>query len=63
MFTIDFGSFWDLRNYLHINHRVWDAAGGHILRTLKGHTDDVSSVAVSADGSKIISASFDQTIK
>lgn len=40
---------------------VWDvssasASGGDPLRLIKGHTNDVTSIAISPDGSKIISA-------
>jgi WD40 repeat protein len=33
------------------------------LRTLAGHTDWVNSLAVSPDGQKVVSASFDKTVK
>ena len=33
------------------------------LKTLKGHSDDVESVAYSPDGTKIVSGSTDNTIK
>ena len=33
------------------------------LKTLKGHSDSVRSVAFSPDGTKIISGSVDKTIK
>jgi WD40 repeat protein/serine/threonine protein kinase len=38
--------------------KVWDAAGGRLLRTLTGHTGNVSSVAFSADSKQLASASF-----
>lgn len=37
--------------------------GGALVRTLSGHTQSVSSVAVTPDGKKIISASYDKTLK
>ena len=39
--------------------KVWDiaSAGGRLLNTLKGHTSSVSSVAVTPDGTKIVSGS------
>jgi WD40 repeat protein len=43
--------------------KVWDAQTGQDLLTLQGHTDPVSSVAVSADGQRIISGSWDGTVK
>jgi tetratricopeptide (TPR) repeat protein len=43
--------------------KVWDAAGGQELLTLRGHMDAVNGVAYSADGRRIASASEDQTVK
>ena len=37
--------------------------GGRLLRTLKGHSDSVYAVAVTADGKQAISASRDKTLK
>jgi WD domain, G-beta repeat len=43
--------------------KLWDAATGEGLRTLRGHTGSVSSVAVSLDGARIGSGSEDKTLK
>ena len=43
--------------------KIWDANTGACLKTLEGHTDEVYSVAYSPDGTKIISCSYDTTIK
>ncbi len=44
--------------------RVWDAAkGGEALLTLSGHESGVSSVAISADGTRIVSGGADGAIK
>ena len=43
--------------------RVWDAANGEMLRTLKGHADGVKSVAFSPDGTRIVTASYDQSAR
>ena len=37
-------------------------SGGHLLRTLEGHTSIVNRVTVAADG-KVVSASSDETLK
>jgi WD40 repeat protein len=37
--------------------------GGRLLRTLSGHNDSVSAVALSPDGTKVISGSRDNTLK
>jgi WD40 repeat protein len=42
--------------------KVWDAEGRE-LRTLRGHTDLVYGVAISPDGTRILSAGFDQVVK
>ena len=34
-----------------------------VLKVLEGHTGYVTSVAVSADGSKIVSGSYDNTVR
>ncbi|MEM7403239.1 MAG: WD40 repeat domain-containing protein, partial [Myxococcota bacterium] len=39
------------------------ANDGKLLRTLKGHTSSVTSVAYSPDGKTLASASADKTIK
>ena len=43
--------------------KVWDAAGGRELLTLKGHTGKVSSVSWSPDGTRLATASKDGTAK
>jgi WD40 repeat protein len=43
--------------------KLWDAATGRDLRTLKGHGDWVQAVAFSPDGKLLASGSRDQTIK
>lgn len=42
--------------------KVWDMASNSCIKTLKGHTDRVNSIAVSPDSSMIASASGDGTI-
>jgi WD40 repeat protein len=42
---------------------IWDVATGSLLRTLKGHTMSVTTVAWSHDDLKILSGSEDKTIK
>jgi WD40 repeat protein len=43
--------------------KVWDAATGQEMLSLKGHTGYVSSVAISRDGTRIVSGSHDGTVK
>ena len=44
---------------------MWDlnSAGGRLLKTLEGHSFSVSSVAITPDGTKIVSGSNDNTVK
>jgi WD40 repeat protein len=43
--------------------RVWDVATDAEVRTLKGHSRAVESVAFSPDGKTIASGSLDDTIR
>jgi WD40 repeat protein len=43
--------------------RIWDAALGRERVTLRGHTASVNACSVSPDGSWIVSASVDKTLK
>src|SRR5215471_10029482 len=40
---------------------LWDRASGKTLRTFQGHTDAVTSVALSRDGKHILTGSYDKT--
>ncbi len=42
---------------------VRDLASGHDLRTLKGHTDQMTSVSLSANGQLALSGSLDKTLR
>jgi len=42
---------------------LWDLERGHELHTLTGHTDIVYAVAVTPDGQRAVSASYDSTLK
>ena len=43
--------------------KVWDLAAGKAVQTLKGHTDLVTSCAVSPDGRRAVSGSWDKTLR
>jgi len=42
--------------------KLWDVQTGGVIKTFRGHTDCVLSVAISADCTMIISGSSDKTI-
>ena len=46
-----------------IKPKIWDANTGQCLKTLGEHSYYISSVAFSPDGTKIVSGSWDETIK
>ncbi len=43
--------------------RVWDVSSGVCIKTVEGHTGDVTSVALSGDGLKAVSGSEDRTVR
>ncbi|MCU0515554.1 MAG: hypothetical protein MUC60_01580 [Oscillatoria sp. Prado101] len=43
--------------------KIWDAATGKVLATLKGHSDTTRSSVFSPDGKWIAVASADNTVK
>ena len=43
--------------------KVWEAASGQELLTLKGHSARILSVAFSPDGQRIVTGSDDETAK
>jgi WD40 repeat protein len=42
---------------------VWDLETGRALRTLEGHSGYVNGLAVTPDGQRAVSASYDKTLK
>jgi WD40 repeat protein len=43
--------------------KVWDAAHGRELLTLRGHTDEVTGLAFSRDGQRIVSTGEDGSVR
>jgi WD40 repeat protein/serine/threonine protein kinase/tetratricopeptide (TPR) repeat protein len=43
--------------------RIWDLATGAELKILRGHTEEVESLAFSPDGKQIVSGSIDKTVR
>ena len=43
--------------------KIWNAENGKLIKTLNEHTDSVTSVAFNNDGSKLVSGSYDSTVK
>ena len=43
--------------------KVWDSHTGKLVRSFRGHTGLVSSVAFSPDGRRLVSGSRDHTVK
>ncbi len=43
--------------------RLWDLATGKLLRTFEGHREGVLSVAISPDGRRALSGSYDKTLR
>jgi len=45
------------------NAKVWDPLTGEVLYTLSGHTSGISGVAISPDGTRLATASWDGTAR
>jgi WD40 repeat protein len=43
--------------------KLWDVATGKELRTMKGHFNSIWCVAFHPDGTRLATASFDQTVR
>jgi WD40 repeat protein len=43
--------------------RVWDLESGQTIRTLQGHTREVSAVALTPDGRRVVSGSQDNSVR
>ena len=55
-----FGSYDNPEDY---TARVWDGTTGKELAVLKGHEGEITSVAVTADGARVVTASKDSTAR
>jgi WD40 repeat protein len=58
----------DSKHLAFVNHfakgiQLVDVAGGNLIRTFNGHTDNIKSLVFSADGTTLISGSADHTIR
>ena len=42
---------------------MWNLETGEVIKTLKGHSNEVTSVVISNDDKKVVSGSRDRTIK
>ena len=43
--------------------KIWDSRTGKLVRSFRGHTGLVSSLAFSPDGRRLVSGSRDTTVK
>jgi WD40 repeat protein len=43
--------------------KLWDAVTGQAIRTFAGHSAAIDSVALSPDGKRIVTGSFDKTLR
>ena len=43
--------------------QIWNAMTGEVEAELKGHANEVTSVAFSQDGSQVVSGSYDKTVQ
>jgi len=53
----------DTKNYHGNEVKLWDATSGKLIKSLKGHTFCIKSVAFSKDGKSIISGGYDMVAK
>jgi WD40 repeat protein len=57
------GNFQDNKTSKEANVKLWDAKTGKLLKILKGHTEQVRTVAFSPDSSILVSGGHDSEIK
>jgi hypothetical protein len=60
LLDVDGGQYYALND---VGGRVWDLETGEIVATLEGHTDKIYGVAISADGCRVVTGSFDKTVR
>lgn len=48
---------------MHRDAQLWDVPSGQCVHTLQGHEDEILDVCFNATGSKLVTASADQTAR
>lgn len=60
---LDKASQWRMAKWLRPLTPCLSAPGGHLLNTIKAHSEAVEDLAITRDGEKMLSASLDHTLK
>jgi WD40 repeat protein len=57
------GSYGNVGDVSDNNIRIWDAHNGILLKTLRGHSEQLASIAFNETGDRLASSSTDKTLK